>query len=1326
MSLNLGGITFGLDANTSGLSTAQSKLQAFGDTVASAMKNTKGAIDETTSALIRQEGQAVRGLMQVQDMIAKINATKIAPEAKVDSIRYLENAYTAYVKALTEPKGSTLNALGAQRVNLGWQENINFINRQIELEKESAAQLARNNYLWSLQREEIAKAATRLEDYQNRLSRQVSAGNISPKQAESLSAGANSATSEYVNQLRSSLLTHEQLTNAQLKLRNSMNEVTRDMREAAAATHPFVQGLSNLSNIATLIGGPFGSFATQLQQSHQLMSENTLATGALLTGFAALAAGALGMVGAITSVTIEYEKVVQTQTAVSGSTAYGAAQFQFLVQVANQAGLSISTLTPAFNRFIASAVGSGSSVHEADQQFKNLAVTFGVMHLSSQDSANALKAFDEIMSRGYVTSRDLVTRLSNDFPGAMSIAKLATGATGAELDKMLKAGQVNGPAFVKAFQEAAAALYHIDLSKSVDTLQASLERIHNKWDVFILSVSQAMGASQSFKNILAALGEVLDWLGSHAQLVLSAIAGLAGALAGLAVAQVAIGIVTALGSGLAIMRAGITAATTAYYALTSAIRGGTIAMAAFDAASIANPIGIMVALVATLTAVIWGAASAFNAVNKAIDANNTKLVDFSSVDAYITKAKDQKIQIDEVTNSLLKQVEAQAAASDQQLQGNNRQLMDANATVANWQARVSNAGGHATDYDKTQLAEWKRKAEGLQRLVDSGIAEGLRTQGRISDLENIQHLPSDNTIGKGGTKETKDPKGSGIAGLDALIAKAKGAEAELANLWKGPPNEALLQAFEKTAASIEAIGDDAKKQALAADKLGVSWDNVASRMDYLNTKVVLTSNAVKDFTKIWEDVHKSEGAIKGINDEIAALGQNIGKDNPGKSLAEGMKQAQTEMAKLSQGALKDIFDTIDRSGTNPNDNAASKAFAVKAQAEQTANLVTFLRAQGIAVKDLATDYDTALNALAKFYAGEQKAKETLANLTNAEQALRDMRKQNTTNSALINGAQSGAGGLQNAQNQQTASSLFSQFGLAGAAAGNAYAVALGTQQRVNDALKVTQGILDGQIKSWQSFGSNGVNALEGVILGTTKLRTALNTVLKDFITTMANTAFFDPLKANLSSAIQQGMTGGGWGGFSLSKLFGGANNGAAAAAQTANTAQLVILNGLMTTLIAVQTMNAGGAYIGLAGLMGLAGGGQVNGPGTSTSDSIFAMLSAGEYVVNAKSAAKFMPLLEAINGGKLPGHANGGPIGQITTADLYTSSAGQNGSLQGGSKSHIIDASTTIHVAGNMDSVSLADLKAHLSLRDQQLRAQLPLLIDGRVQDSLKRNRYQR
>ena len=58
-----------------------------------------------------------------------------------------------------------------------------------------------------------------------------------------------------------------------------------------------------------------------------------------------------------------------------------------------------------------------------------------------------------------------------------------------------------------------------------------------------------------------------------------------------------------------------------------------------------------------------------------------------------------------------------------------------------------------------------------------------------------------------------------------------------------------------------------------------------------------------------------------------------------------------------------------------------------------------------------------------------------------------------------------------------------------------------------------------------------------------------------------------------------------------------------------------------------------------------ANGGHVRGPGTSTSDSILAMLSNDEFVVNAKSARKFMPLLKAINEGNVPKFAKGGLVG---------------------------------------------------------------------------------
>jgi hypothetical protein len=60
------------------------------------------------------------------------------------------------------------------------------------------------------------------------------------------------------------------------------------------------------------------------------------------------------------------------------------------------------------------------------------------------------------------------------------------------------------------------------------------------------------------------------------------------------------------------------------------------------------------------------------------------------------------------------------------------------------------------------------------------------------------------------------------------------------------------------------------------------------------------------------------------------------------------------------------------------------------------------------------------------------------------------------------------------------------------------------------------------------------------------------------------------------------------------------------------------------------------------GTMVAATGGLVTGPGSGTSDSIHAMLSNREFVVNAAQTAKFLPLLTAIN---TPGFSRGGLVG---------------------------------------------------------------------------------
>jgi hypothetical protein len=71
-------------------------------------------------------------------------------------------------------------------------------------------------------------------------------------------------------------------------------------------------------------------------------------------------------------------------------------------------------------------------------------------------------------------------------------------------------------------------------------------------------------------------------------------------------------------------------------------------------------------------------------------------------------------------------------------------------------------------------------------------------------------------------------------------------------------------------------------------------------------------------------------------------------------------------------------------------------------------------------------------------------------------------------------------------------------------------------------------------------------------------------------------------------------------------------------------------------------IGGGGGGLGLAGagglasIFGFASGGLINGDGTPTSDSNLAMVSDGEYIVNAAAASKNGALLAAINSGKAP------------------------------------------------------------------------------------------
>lgn len=92
-----------------------------------------------------------------------------------------------------------------------------------------------------------------------------------------------------------------------------------------------------------------------------------------------------------------------------------------------------------------------------------------------------------------------------------------------------------------------------------------------------------------------------------------------------------------------------------------------------------------------------------------------------------------------------------------------------------------------------------------------------------------------------------------------------------------------------------------------------------------------------------------------------------------------------------------------------------------------------------------------------------------------------------------------------------------------------------------------------------------------------------------------------------------------------------------------------------------------GGNSGSSGSVNAATGGHIRGPGTGTSDSIPAWLSNGEFVVKARSVAKYgLGLLHALNSGrfKMPGFAMGGLVG-MPQPMRFASGGPVNNSQQG-------------------------------------------------------------
>lgn len=244
----------------------------------------------------------------------------------------------------------------------------------------------------------------------------------------------------------------------------------------------------------------------------------TYQTGTLLRGlFTALTARELVRTvmdasAAMNSFKTQMEAVAGQVDSISDPIGFASEQFEFAKQTANGLGLELQTVTREFPKLASSMLLSGRSADEAQMVFKAFGSAMRVVGLSAERQQLVMLALTQGFSKGTVSAEELKRQLGEQIPGAFELMQDAirevTGDELFNLDKALRDGKISSDAYILLARRIEQ-VYGNAVPKALQTASAQATILSNKYQEFLQLVASS-GADRALAQMFARIAEALD------------------------------------------------------------------------------------------------------------------------------------------------------------------------------------------------------------------------------------------------------------------------------------------------------------------------------------------------------------------------------------------------------------------------------------------------------------------------------------------------------------------------------------------------------------------------------------------------------------------------------------------------------------------------------------------------------------------------------------------------------------------------------------------------------------------------------------------------
>lgn len=165
--------------------------------------------------------------------------------------------------------------------------------------------------------------------------------------------------------------------------------------------------------------------------------------------------------------------------AATGTTQAAKREMEFVRQESERLGLELATTGSEYAKLAAASRGTTLQGQATRDIFMAVSEASTVLRLSADQTAGALRAIQQIISKGTVSAEELRGQLGERLPGAFQIAARSMGVTTQELGKMLEQGEVIADDFLPRFAREMRNTFSGQVAEAAKSAQSEINRFKN-------------------------------------------------------------------------------------------------------------------------------------------------------------------------------------------------------------------------------------------------------------------------------------------------------------------------------------------------------------------------------------------------------------------------------------------------------------------------------------------------------------------------------------------------------------------------------------------------------------------------------------------------------------------------------------------------------------------------------------------------------------------------------------------------------------------------------------------------------------------------------